>query len=56
MPIPAPDILPYRVEDDMQDELLDAGARDKLNHQQDTFLANILTLGALPIAGGQMQF
>ena len=36
----------------MQDELLDAGARDKLNRQQDTFLANILTLGALPIAGG----
>jgi hypothetical protein len=53
IPNPAPDAIPYHPEDDMPDVLLDAGARDELDHQQDTFLSHILTLGALPLSVGQ---
>ena len=56
VPNPPPDVIPYYPEDDTPDVLLDAGARDELNHQQDAFLSHILTLGALPLSVGQWPF
>ena len=56
IPNKTPDVMPYPPADDMPDILLDAGARDELDPQQDTFLSHILTLGALPFSVGQQPF
>jgi hypothetical protein len=52
-PDPAPDVIPHHPEDNMPDVPLDAGARDELDHQQNTFHSHILTLDALPLSVGQ---
>ena len=49
-------LVPNPAPDDTPDILLDAGARDELDPQQDTSLSHILTLGALPLSVGQQPF